>query len=268
MGTISDHAICLRHWDFSETSQTVLFFTAEHGLLRGLAKGSKRRNSRFSGGIDVLTRGQVVAIIKPGKDLAIITEWYLEEVYRSIRVHLHANRAAMYMADMVLHMLTDHDPHPDLYRAMRDSLASLGTEDSPQHVLLLFQWRLLGATGYRPQLDHDVETGAPLPEDARTLAFSPGAGGVVVDRDSNDRWRVRRSTIELLRTLDEPALDPDVPGESIHRASSLLAMYCREIVGRPLPSLSWSFPDLDTRSPRENHALSRPPARRQDRACR
>ena len=42
MPTISDYAICIRRWDFSETSQTVSLFTRESGIIRGLAKGAKR----------------------------------------------------------------------------------------------------------------------------------------------------------------------------------------------------------------------------------
>ncbi|MCH7602254.1 MAG: recombination protein O N-terminal domain-containing protein, partial [Planctomycetes bacterium] len=62
MPTISDYAICIRRWDFSETSQTVSLFTRESGIIRGLAKGAKREKGNFSGGFDLLTLGQVVAI--------------------------------------------------------------------------------------------------------------------------------------------------------------------------------------------------------------
>ena len=42
MPIIADTAICIRCWDFSETSQTVSLVTREHGVVRGLAKGAKR----------------------------------------------------------------------------------------------------------------------------------------------------------------------------------------------------------------------------------
>ncbi|MCZ6836092.1 MAG: recombination protein O N-terminal domain-containing protein, partial [Planctomycetota bacterium] len=74
MPTISDSAVCIRRWDFSETSQTVSLFTHTHGIIRGLAKGAKREKGAFSGGFDVLTQGHLVAIVKPGRDLATLTE--------------------------------------------------------------------------------------------------------------------------------------------------------------------------------------------------
>src|SRR5690606_40070296 len=81
MPTITDNAVCIRRWDFSETSQTVSLFTREHGILRGIAKGAKREKGNFSGGLDILTRGEVVAILKPGRELATLTAWQLQEIY-------------------------------------------------------------------------------------------------------------------------------------------------------------------------------------------
>ena len=68
MPAIRDEALCIRHWDWSETSQTVSLFTRTHGLVRGLAKGSRREKSNFSGGIELLTRGQALFILKPAAD--------------------------------------------------------------------------------------------------------------------------------------------------------------------------------------------------------
>ena len=81
MPTITEQAICIRQWDFSETSQTVSLFGRDTGVFRGIAKGSRRPKSNFSGGLDLLTLGDVVSIIKPGRDLATITEWGLHKVW-------------------------------------------------------------------------------------------------------------------------------------------------------------------------------------------
>ncbi len=246
MPTIIDTALCIRRWDFSETSQTVSLFTREHGVIRGLAKGAKREKGRFSGGLDVLTTGQVVAIVKPGRDLATITEWHLQETHRAVRQSLEANRAALYMVDLVHHMLTGHDPHPRLFDALTQSLERLEVDGEADIALLLMQWTVLDETGYRPVLDRDAETREELPDGAPTLAFSPRAGGVVHDSEGPDRWRVRRTTIELLRkaAANEP-LD-GLDAEGIRRANRLLAAYCREIIGSELPTMQWAFSDLPT----------------------
>ncbi len=244
MPTIRDNAVCIRRWDFSETSQTVSLFAREHGIIRGLAKGAKREKGRFSGGIDVLTRGQVVAIIKTGGQLATLTEWHLEEVYWSVRQRLEANRVGLYMADLIHHFLTDHDPHERLYDAFTEALTDLSSPRPVELTLLRFQWALLRETGYQPQLDRDAETGSELPPAPAGLAFSAAAGGVVANTTASAGWRVRRATIELLRALAAGELPDTADLDTVRRANRLLGVYVREILGAEPPAMRWAFSDL------------------------
>jgi DNA repair protein RecO (recombination protein O) len=250
--SITDQAIVIRRWDFSETSQTVSLLTREHGIIRGLAKGAKREKGDFSGGLDLLTEGEVVAIVKPARDLAALTAWHLQRVHRVLRENLAANRAAMYMADLVHHLLIDHDPHVAVFDALSAALGMLDDDASrTEAALLRLQWATLTEAGYQPELLRDARTGKALDESAATLAFSASAGGVVPDGDEAgaDRWRVRRDTVQLLRDLagggDVAARDP----EHLRRANRLLASYAREIIGSEPAALRWAFPDLAT--PRE-----------------
>lgn len=244
MPTIRDNAVCIRRWDFSETSQTLSLFAREHGIIRGLAKGAKRERGRFSGGIDVLTRGQVVAIIKTGGQLATLTDWHLEEVYWSVRQRLEANRVGLYMADLIHHFLTDLDPHERLYDAFTEALADLGSPRPVELTLLRFQWALLRETGYQPQIDRDAETGIELPPAPAGLAFSAAAGGVVANTTASGRWRVRRATIELLRALAAGELPDTADLDTVRRANRLLGVYVREILGAEPPAMRWAFSDL------------------------
>ena len=244
MPTVTDNAICIRRWDYSETSQTVSLFMRDHGLVRGIVKGAKRAGGGFDGGVDVLTHGQVVMILKPSRDLATVTAWHVLEAFRPLRERLAANRAGLYMADLVHHMLTDHDAHPPLFDALRESLAALGDPERVGRTLLLWVWALLCETGYQPQLDCDTETGTALPADAPTLAFSATAGGVVADTGLGDRWRVRRETIDLLREIAAGRPPPAIEPQRLERANRLLAAYIRALLGREPPAMKWIYPDL------------------------
>ncbi|TVQ62768.1 MAG: DNA repair protein RecO [Phycisphaerales bacterium] len=276
MPTIVDEAVVVRLWDFSETSQTASLFTREHGVLRGLAKGARRPHARFSGGMDLLTRGQVVAIVKPSAELATLTEWDLQEVFWAARRDLGSHYASLYFVDLIAHAITDHDPHRELYEALVDGLRALGKPQSDSDALpanrgddtpegasaagegvslnavrasVRVQWAVLVETGYRPVLDRDARTGAALPG-APVLGFSPVAGGVTSDPGQRDAgvWRVRPETIAVLRTLDgATAPGPtgggatgDAPGATSARAwtgaARLLGAYLCEILGRRPPS--------------------------------
>ncbi|MCW5777296.1 MAG: DNA repair protein RecO [Phycisphaeraceae bacterium] len=240
MPTVRDQAVCVRHWDWSETSQTVSLFTREHGLIRGIAKGARRENAAFSGGLELLTRGEIVAIVRPSGSLATLTAWDLQETYPVLRLSLATFNAGMYLADLVSHAITDEDPHPALFDALISSLRTIG--DSPSEAILRFQWATLVETGYKPALSREVAGHA-----GAVYGFSPRAGGLVsTTHDEGDNthsaplWRVRSPTVELLRRL-EAALPIGDDAASIDRANRLLAAYLREILGRELPTLRWVF---------------------------
>lgn len=236
MPTIRDEAICIRHWDFSETSQTVSLLLRDHGVLRGLAKGARRERGSFSGGFDLFTRGEIVAIVKPGRELATLTEWTLLETFPVLRREAPANRMAWYLADLVGRFLQEPEPHPVTWHAMLAALRSVEGGADVERTTLSFQWRLLCDLGYRPRLDlTDL--------DGETVAFSPGSGGVVEDNGAGDRWRVRRSTIDLLTALDES--DGEVPAGAddpgVVRASRLLAAWIRDLLGTESVSMRLLF---------------------------
>lgn len=236
MPAVHDEAICIRQWDWSETSQTVSLFCRELGLLRALAKGARRPKAPYSGGIEVLTRGRIGVIVKQSSDMALLTEWDLAEQFPSLRRSLEAHHVALYMTELVHHAVHDHDPHPALYDAMLGGLRSLDDELARRIVLLNFQWAVLVETGYRPQLDADIRTGAPL-SPGSAFRFSPSLGGVMPDSvapaDASATWRLRGETLELLRRLPLATAQTETPPpQSIERAGRLLAAYLRYVLGR------------------------------------
>ena len=239
MPRFKDQAICVRHIDWSETSQVVVLLTAEHGKLRGLAKGSKRQSpssvQRFSGGIELLTHGQVVAVTKRSAELATITEWDLQHDYHYLRSDLRGQRLAMYAADLCNAMLADEDVHPGAFAALSAFLDALQDRGEQSAALLRFQWDLLTDCGYRPELETDVRKGGAIGK-VKAYTFDPIAGGLTVDSGIAD-WRVRRQTVELLRMLLHGEAVDGVDGDSMMRANRLLCVYVRAILDKELPTM-------------------------------
>lgn len=249
MARFKDDAICIRHLDWSETSQIVVLLSRTHGKIRGLAKGSKRMSpgslARYSGGIELLTRGQIVGILKPGADLATLTEWDLQEPYAHLRGDLNAQRAALYAADVCNALLADHDAHPGAYEALNDFLAAQASPVSRDVSLLRFQWGLLTDLGYKPEVEHDVVTAAPLQAN-HAYTFDARAGGLTAtiegssDANGGSAWKVRRETVSALRAIsarDEDAIS-HISEESARRGNRLLCVYIRAILDRTLPTMS------------------------------
>ncbi|MBN4060417.1 DNA repair protein RecO [Planctomycetaceae bacterium AH-315-I19] len=228
MPTITDDAIALRHWEYSETSQTVALFMRTHGVLRAMAKGAKREKGQFSGGIEVLTRGVAVAIVKQTTDLATLTAWDLLTVYWRVRSELDAHRAGLYLVDLVYHAITDHDPHPGLYDALLGSLDGLERGEDLHEMLARFQWALLLEIGTRPELAPEMLGGSS------SVYFQPGHGRVSTLKAPGS-WPVRTSTIRFLMALDAGEdLESDDRTEDAKRAGRFLAEYLVVLLGRDL----------------------------------
>ena len=246
MATVTDQAVCIRQWDWSETSQTVSLFSREHGLVRAVAKGSKRENSRFSGGLEVLTRGEMIAIIKPAADLANLIAWDLQETFPELRRRLEAFYAGMYLADLLQSALTDHDPHPVLFDAILASLRML-SPGRDRAAVLAFQWATLIEAGYRPELSQDIASGGPL-ERARSYVFLPRLGGFAAEGATGPgpTWRVRAETLTGLRNIAEGAAIESLSIDTVDRATRLLALYLREVLGRDMPSMGPLFGEIGT----------------------
>ncbi|MEE2912578.1 MAG: DNA repair protein RecO [Planctomycetota bacterium] len=237
MAILNDTAICLRCWDFSETSQTVSLLTKNSGIIRGLAKGSRRDNGSFSGGFDPLTQGNIVARLKQTSDLATLTEWQLEHVWRTTRSSLPANRGGIYMMDLIGRLITDQDPHTQIFNALKEALDRIEDGHELDWPILRFQWALLVETGYQPVLTTESE-------EAAVVAFCSKVGGVVEDTGEIDRVRVRKETIELLRLLQDDRPMQTFDSETLHRGNRLLAHYLRDIIGSESAAMRWMWGSL------------------------
>lgn len=230
--TIRDEAICIRHWDWSETSQTVSLFSCEHGVIRGIAKGAKREKAPFSGGLELLTRGEVVAIVRSNGSLATITSWDLRDAYTGVRRSLRAFYVGSYLVDLLHHAVTDADPHPGLYHRMVEVFETLA--DRTEESLLGGQWAVLAETGYTPALPRErVEPGTAVCFLPREGVFLAGDAS----RARPDGWRVRPETLAWLARFSDEGRVSEGDDASVSRANRLLGSYLRYVLGDELPTM-------------------------------
>jgi len=238
-----DDAVCVRVWDWSETSQTVSLFGRGVGMLRCVAKGARREGAAFSGGLEVLTRGEMMVSIKGADALSLLTAWDLRETFPAARRGRSAFFAGFALLAIVQASVHDADPHPGLFDALVGSSRLLGSPDLDRIAVLRLLWAALDETGHRPELLADVRSGEPLTH-AGVYGFVPRLGGLAKDGGGPDEvWRVRAETVGLLRGLDGAG---PVAGDAatVRRAVQLLASYSRWVFGAEAPGLR-AYLDFD-----------------------
>lgn len=181
MALVRDRCVCLRKVEYSETSQILLLFGQDCGLVRVIAKGAHRRTkagaSKFDGGVDLLDVGDAVFTHDPGRELNTLTEWSLTDGNLALRNSLRGLYLAQYAAELIALMFEEHDPHPVLFDRLAATIPELAGP-RVEETFLAFQLDLLRESGYLPELSACAACGSAV-TDQDLCYFSPGRGGVV-----------------------------------------------------------------------------------------
>jgi DNA repair protein RecO (recombination protein O) len=234
----ADRCICLRKVEYSETSQILTLFGRRHGLMRVIAKGAHRTTkagaSKFGGGIDLLDVGEAVFTLDLEKQLGTLTEWKLVEGHLEMRGSLRAMYLAQYAAELVGFLIEEHDPHPDLFDRLEQTLTDLPTP-RVEESFLAFELDLLRETGYLAELSACVSCGSLL-SDREAAYFSPNRGGVVCrncegvvpDRAQVDS-RLLRMVQTILRLPRAAGAAQRLPRLTRHQTDPINRMFARHV---------------------------------------
>lgn len=173
-----DSAICLMAIDFSETSQVVHFLTRGGGVVKLLAKGSKRAKSKSGGAIDLLSEGDLLYSSSGTDTLGTLMEFAETTAHNDLRKSAAALNAALYMMELSGMMLAEGDPHPEVFDLLHSGLGRLARPAAGvEYILAYFQWRLLKHVGLLGELAVCVVCGTGLGGASSTRGMAPQAAG-------------------------------------------------------------------------------------------
>jgi DNA repair protein RecO (recombination protein O) len=232
--------------DYSETSQIVTFLTRGEGVVRLLAKGTKRPKSKSGGMIDLLAEGDLVGSVSDRNpdSLATLMEFSETTSHRELRRETHRLNTSLYMLELTTAMLGEGDPHPEVYDLLSRSLGRLGEPDAPvAAVLAWFQWRLLRHAGLLGGLAECVGCGLGVAEMAsgerRDVKFSSQAGGLLCDGcegAARDTRSITETTLGGLAALAavETGQKVTLPDAQAQAVNHLLGYHVAWQLGRPL----------------------------------
>lgn len=243
-------AICLRTHDYSETSQVVHFLTRAAGVVRLLAKGTKRPKSKSGGAIDLLSEGDLVFSGAGRQALGTLMEFTETVAHLDLRRDARRLNVALYMIELVAEMLPESDPHPEVFDLLHNGLLRLGQEGAPlRAVLAYFQWRLLRHAGLLGQLNECVSCGVVIlaPPQAGTCALPPATdvyfssfqGGLLCDACESavvEKFRLDHDTLAAIAALTavEAGTRVTLPDKPAAALTSLLNYHITQQLGKPL----------------------------------
>lgn len=177
MGLLKTPAITLKSRKWGEADRIVTFYTLRHGKLRGVARGARRLKSRFGSVLEPFVYCDVNVFEKGNDSLYRVTQADILESHAALREDLTLMAVAARLVNLVDAVTAEGDAGPKIFDTLAAGLRSLEASDDPHLTALLFQIRLLGHTGFRPQTGHCAACGRSGKLEG--LQFSALAGGVV-----------------------------------------------------------------------------------------
>ncbi len=216
MRLVTAEAQVLSIRDLQETDRIVSILTVEHGKVRGVAKGSKRKFSRFAAPLHPLAKVQASWMEKDSSDLVRFSELDLVRPAEGLHQQLEDILYAAYLADQTETFAQERDSSPELYRLLERVVTSLLEGASREAVVRYFELWVLRLAGVMVEPSACASCGRALTETAslREQGFvcsqCLGKDGAIARESLGFIALSRRRSPEDLASLDWP---PDVLSE-------------------------------------------------------
>lgn len=211
-------AVVIGRMALGESDRLVTFYTREFGKVRGVAKSARRPRSRFGGGLELFTQGQLLFFETERSDLAQVDSFDILHPFQPVRENLERLTHGSWVVECLGRLSADRDPHPALYGLLLRTLKALEGPCGPWRVAFCFALRAVDLLGHRLRLDRCLMCGKPSPFAGGCARLDFTAGGLVCEpcapygSDGLDLSSAALAGLRRLRTLSwEEALGASLP---------------------------------------------------------
>lgn len=143
-------AIVIKSYSLSEADRIVVFFTREFGLVRGVAKGAKRLQSKFGSTLEPFSTVSLTFFQKEERELVSIQSVELTQSRFAIASDPEFLKTYSYIGDLLTDFSFPHDADEKLYRMLSACLSAASSNGDLAAVSLYFELWLLRLSGFLP----------------------------------------------------------------------------------------------------------------------
>lgn len=143
-------AIVIKSYSLSEADRIVVFFTREFGLVRGVAKGAKRLQSKFGSTLEPFSTVSLEYFQKEERELVSIQSVELTQSRFAIASDPEFLKTYSYIGDLLTDFSFPHDADDKLYRMLSACLSAATNDSHLGAIGLYFELWLLRLSGFLP----------------------------------------------------------------------------------------------------------------------
>lgn len=206
MKIFQTEGLFLRSFPLSESDKVVACLTPDFGLIRLVAKGSRKLKSRFSGTLEPFSIAQIDFYRREDGDLGILRQVELRHSYFHLAKKINVVAALAYFGELLTNFAPPHEPNQVLYRMSRSCFEAVSeVADNLEKVavgVLYFEMWILRLNGYLPDIRTCGECRKNI-KSQETVIWSPenrflckncgDRRGLILDGEQNRIVRAARS---------------------------------------------------------------------------
>jgi DNA repair protein RecO (recombination protein O) len=217
---MSTPAIVLRAINYGESDRVVTLIGRTTGRLSALARGARKSQKRFGGGLGLCSVGEAGLRERNGAELLTLERFDLQESHGSFGTDIARMAHAAYVAELVSKLCAPRQVEAEVYDWLLAFLGALDRHGATAERLRVFELGLLGRLGFGPMLETCAVCGgaqfsAAVAGDHDEVAYrwDPDRGGAICGacgkRGRPIRTVVRKALLRLASTpVDAPVLEP------------------------------------------------------------
>ena len=170
-------ALVLRAVAFGEADRVVVLLCQTQGKVAALAKGARRSQKRFAGGLGLMTLGRATYVERPGAELARLERFEATAMWPGVLEDLGKIAHSAYAAELLDVLVPAHQQDTPLFELAVAFLQALDGGDASAERLRVFEMQLLDRLGLRPELGRCVVCARPS-DDGLGQRLDPVRGGI------------------------------------------------------------------------------------------
>jgi DNA repair protein RecO (recombination protein O) len=214
MPLLQSDAIILKTYPLGEADRIVVFFSRDHGKLRGVANGARRMKNRFGASLEPMAHSRLQFFEKENRDLVRIQSADLLDSPMALFGDYDRAVCVGRVIELIDRFLPEHEQQDAVFRLVRMTARAIEQECPLEFVACYFEVWMLRLAGVFPELFVCSVCSKPL-ELSSERFLAPGLQAVVCGEcDHRHAVTILSEVVELIHwilkhRLEQPDLLPE-----------------------------------------------------------
>jgi DNA repair protein RecO (recombination protein O) len=245
--SLSTPAIVLRAINYGESDRVVTLIGRTTGRLSALARGARKSQKRFGGGLGLCSVGDAGLRERVGAELLTLERFDLHESHGSFATDIARMAHAAYVAELVSKLCAPRQVEPEVYDWLLAFLGALDRHGASAERLRVFELGLLARLGFGPMLETCAVCGgarlAAGGDDEVACRWDPDRGGAICSacgkRGRPIRAVVRRALARLAASPVDALAYEALPADVNRGGRDAIFEIIKQHINGPLLSLDF-----------------------------